>query len=210
MPKRPKREILTIEKPPDWAQEDWDALSPTKKAQYATNPHLFKPGESGKKRKKAAPRPPGRPRKDGLPPISQQQRAVVLAEAGVEDDAPPVPAPAGGNGEVQTVAFEVEEAESIRDAIELNGPKLIMDAYKAAARARTSGDPFDKAIYLTLIGKAHPMATIGGTKKAMSGEAKRRKKALEAIIAQHLAQDAQFTPVPKVTDGPQGAHEQAG
>lgn len=212
MPRRPRREILTIEKPPDWSDEDWDRLTPAQKVKYASNPSLYRPGQSG--RQKAAAGKPrtkraGRPRKDGLPPISAQTRAVVIAEAkaaGVVQDvptSPPPPAVQGDGPEVTGPSFPVAEAETVKEAVEVNGLALIQDAYRRAARAASSGDPFDRAVYLTLIGKAHPMATIGADRKALSGEAKKRKKALEAVIASlGMVEDASFTPVP-----PQGQED---
>ena len=203
MPRPPKREILTIEKPPDWTDEAWDALTPAQKVRYASNPSLYRPGQSGRsKAGKGRRKPPGRPRKDGVAPITGDQRAVVIAEAKASGElVEPPPPPA--QGMVSEPSFPVAEAETVKEAVEVNGLALIQDAYRRAARAASSGDPFDRAVYLTLIGKAHPMATLGADRKALSGEAKKRKKALEAVIASlGMVEDASFTPVP-----PQGQED---
>lgn len=159
---------------------------------YATNPGLFKPGESGRNRKRG--KPVGRPRKDGLPPIQKGQVEVILSGL-------PVPAPAAGHPsaptETVTPAFQVQEADTIKDAVETNGLALLQDAYKRAARAPSSGDPFDRAVYLTLLGKAHPMAQMDGKEKVIPGAAKKKLRLLNQLLAeQEAAQDATFSPVP--------------
>lgn len=194
MPKREKTTV-TIEKPANFSDFEWAQLSPAQKVQYASNPSLFKPGESGKARRKNGKGIKGRPRNDGLPPIQKGQREVIIGSIAPAAP-PPAVQPSGGQvGQVQEEAFAVEEAETIKDSVEANGVRLLNDAYRRAAKASTSGDPFDRAVYLTLLGKAHPMATLGGSKQPLSGEAKRRKKALEELLARHSAQDATFTPV---------------
>lgn len=184
-----KTEILTITRPESWSEADWNALSPTQRAMYATNPSLYRPGQSG--RDEQGKRPPGRPRKDGLPAGS----VVPSQTAQLPTDAAPV---------VSIPTFEVTEAESIAESLEVNGLALVNDAYTRAARASSSGDPFDRAVYLTLLGKAHPMAMLGAKTKALSGEAKRKKKLLEALLAAHAeglgVQDASFTPVKESED----------
>lgn len=183
-------------KPENFTDKEWEKLTPIQKARYATNPQLYKPGESGKRRvlrsgPKAKKNPVGRPRKDGLPPISKGQRAVILG-----DTAPtsPVPAPITPTGDVQTPSFEVIQAESVKEALEVNGLAFLNDAYTRASRAHTSGDPFDKAVYLTLLGKAHPMATITG-EKSLPGTAKKHMRLLTRLLAEQDVQDGEFRTV---------------
>ncbi len=127
----------------------------------------------------------GRPRKDGLPPIQSGQRAIILGKH------PPVPAPTKPAGDLTEAAFPVEEAGTVRESMDVNGAALVNDAFRRAARAATSGDPFDRAVYLTLLGKTKP--TEGKTK--LPGTKKQQLRALERIMASMDAQDAEFIPV---------------
>lgn len=173
-------EIFTFSKPADWSDEEWDAMSPEQRARYALNPQLYRPGRKAQSSAtmsgEEALTPPA-----GLPAAQGQGKAPAES------------------GKVQTPAFEVVEASSVAEAIEVNGLALIQDAYRRAARAADSGDPFDRMVYGILLGKAHPMAMLGKGSKALSKETKARKKMLEALLAAHAAgqgvQDAAFTPV---------------
>lgn len=183
--KRPKPEILTISRPDSWSEEDWAALTPRQKALYATNPNLYRPGQSGRK----------------SPGMKVQEEGAAPVPAVQPPNQPPAPA-------VHAPAFEVEDSPSIQESLATNGLALVNDAFARAARAPASGDPFDKVIYQTLLLKALPMATLKELGKGMSGQAKQRKKALEALLAAHQAQDASFTPVmqPEV-EGDEGADD---
>ena len=129
----------------------------------------------------------GRPRKDGLPPIQSGQRAAILGSlpAPRTPASPPVPIEPG------ELAFPVEESATVRESMDVNGAALVNDAFKRAARAATSGDPFDRAVYLTLLGKAKP--TDGKTK--LPGTKKQQMRALERLLAADIAQDAEYSPV---------------
>jgi hypothetical protein len=176
-------ENITISKPESWDQADWDALSPLQKARYATNQSLFRPGQSGRDEGR---RPPGRPRKDGMP-------AGSVASTPRPDR---FPAAQGGETPVHRPTFEVADASDLKESLEVNGLALVQDAFERAARAASSGDPFDRMVYGILLTKALPMATLKELGKGMSGAAKARKKALEALLAAHDAgSDAEFTPV---------------
>jgi hypothetical protein len=75
--------------------------------------------------------------------------------------------------------------------MDVNGAALVNDAFRRAARAATSGDPFDRAVYLTLLGKTKP--TEGKSK--LPGTKKQQLRALERIMASMDASDADFVPV---------------
>lgn len=185
-------ENIAISRPEDWSEADWEALSPIQKARYATNPGLYRPGQSGRDGQK---RPPGRPRKDGLP------AGYVGAMTNPPASDPDAPIP-------QEPSFPVEDAGSVKDSLEANGLALVQDAFRRAARANGSGDPFDRMVYLTLLQKALPMATMKDLGKGLSGEAKRRKRALEELLAMHdPASDASFTPVASPVDGKEGGSD---
>lgn len=132
----------------------------------------------------------GRPRNDGLPPIQKGQRALIL---GKEAAKPPV--------ELSEPNFTVEDAATVRESMDVNGAALVNDAFRRAARAAASGDPFDKAVYLTLLGKTKPAdgkAKLPGTKKD-------QLRQLERIMRQGVVDDAVFTPVkPEHFTGPDG------
>jgi len=165
-------EILSISKPDDWNQSDWDELSPTQKARYVTNPNMFRPGESGRDRAK---------RKGG-------EITSVGSKAPARSD--------GEEPEVGKPSFEVTDASTVQESIESNGLALINDAFARAARAAGTSDPFDRYVYGILLGKVLPMASMKDVAKSLSGAAKKRKKALEMVLSQlGGAQDASFTPV---------------
>jgi len=193
----PKSSKFKPSKPENFTDSEWESLTPIQQARYSTNPQLFKPGESGKRRVHRSgaslgkKNPVGRPRKDGLPPISKGQREVILGNI-----APPSPVPEAitPSGDVQKPSFEVIEAQSVREALETNGLAFLNDAYARASRAHTSGDPFDKAVYLTLLGKAHPMATITG-EKSIPGSAKKHMRLLTKLLAEQDVQDGEFRTV---------------
>ncbi len=127
----------------------------------------------------------GRPRRDGLPPIQRGQREVILGKHA------PVPAPAKPAGDITEVSFPVEDAGTVRESMDVNGAALVNDAFRRAARAATSGDPFDRAVYLTLLGKTKP--TEGKTK--LPGTKKQQLRALERIMASMDATDAEYVHV---------------
>lgn len=142
----------------------------------------------------------GRPRNDGTPPIQKKQREVILGQS--QPPAPaPMPAPNPPPGEVHELSFPVVEADTIREALDTNGIALVNDAYKRAARLAT---PFDQAVYLTLLGKAHPMAQVNAKDKGLPGKKKAQLKALERIIAGQLdVSDGEYEAV-KPFSGPVG------
>jgi hypothetical protein len=147
----------------------------------------------------------GRPRKDGAPPIQKAQREVVLGSSTTREPAN-LPVDPPKEGEVHEAAFEVVEAETIREALDTNGIALVNDAYRRAARLAT---PFDQAVYLTLLGKAHPMAQVNAKDKGLPGSKKKQLKALERIISgQMQVEDAEYRTI-SGTDGPsQGAGQE--
>lgn len=150
----------------------------------------------------------GRPRNDGSPPIQKAQREVVLARSPPRDPAQNLPVDPPKEGEVHEAAFEVIEAETIREALDTNGIALVNDAYRRAARLQT---PFDQAVYLTLLGKAHPMAQVNAKDKGLPGSKKKQLKALERIISgQMQVEDAEYRTI-SGPDGPGiGAQAQEG
>ena len=181
-------------KPPDMPDMDWERLTPIEKARVSKRPQAFTLGHAPTERKtipgpKEGPKAIGRPRKDGSPPI---QRMTVTT--------PNLPA-TSQSGQLCEPSFKVTDADSIKDAIETNGLALLNDAYGRAARAATSGDPFDRAVYLTLLGKAHPMAQMGQD-KALSGHAKAQMRALNKLIADQDTTDAEFRVVDTPPIGP--------
>lgn len=176
-------------RPDSMPPEDWERLTPIEKARLTRNPRAPIIGTAIKKETMQGPRKPkapiGRPRKDGSPPIQRMAVSTIT----------PTPVPAiHQDGQVAEPSFKVTEADSIKDAIETNGLALLNDAYAKAARASMSGDPLDRAIYLTLLGKAHPMAQIGHD-KALSGHAKAQMRQLTKLLADQEVQDGEFRTV---------------
>jgi hypothetical protein len=142
----------------------------------------------------------GRPRNDGLPPIQSAQRQVIL---GKHPDPAPPPPPAkkdGQEGDVQTVAFPVEDCATVRESLDVNGASLVNDAFRRASRLESN---FDQAVYLTLLGKAKPIDSA--TK--LPGTKKQQLRELERIMASSMSvQDAEFAPVQSIT-GPTGPQQ---
>lgn len=144
----------------------------------------------------------GRSRKDGLPPIQKGQRALILGKSQPADA--PAPPPANPEGEIGKAAFEVVEAETVKESMETNGAALVNDAYRRAARLSTG---FDQAVYLTLLGKAHPMASINQKDKGLPGSKKKQLKVLERLIAGDMqVEDAEY----RTISGPIGPIQGAG
>lgn len=138
----------------------------------------------------------GRTRKDGLPPIQKGQRALILGES--EPAQLPAVAPANPEGEIGKAGFEVVDADSVKESMETNGAALVNDAYRRAARLSTG---FDQAVYLTLLGKAHPMASLNQKDKGLPGSKKKQLKVLERLIAGQMdVEDGEY----KTITGPDG------
>jgi hypothetical protein len=95
---------------------------------------------------------------------------------------------------VHTPSFPVITGlETIEEAIDANSAALMDDAFQRASKAGTSGDAFDKMVYLKLLENVIPKAKRKGKEPITSQTAKETLKALDRIIANGGVSDAVYT-----------------
>jgi|GEM_PF-3877421 len=106
-----------------------------------------------------------------------------------EKDAPPTSPIVN----VEDMLFPVVDAATVEESVATNGPALVNDAYKRAARAGKTGDQFDRIVYLSLLGKTLPQARKDGAKPPDQGNAKATLAALDRILADMDEEETEYT-----------------
>ncbi len=186
MPKKkskPQKETIEIRRPERFTEAQWELLTPRQKLVYSTNNGLFKPGETstvrGKRLNKAA--------KPLQPVIPLEGITVTMGEG----------APPAKSTDITTVepAFEVHKSDSIAEVVEVNGARLIQDAFARAARAPQKVDPFDMHVYLALLQKMPQLKTGGPAKEETPAEMKRNAKLLREFLDKGTVSEGEFKEV---------------
>lgn len=179
IPPKKRAEILHIERPARFTEAEWAALTPRQKLIYSTNNGLFKPGETTSKRGARGPR--GRNKGAGIVPLNGISYDLGKSEGGGE--APP-PAEVGK----AEPAFEVYKSDDLAEVVQVNGARLVEDAFRRAARAPQKVDPFDMHVYLALLQKMPQLRTDGPAKDESPADVRKNIKLLKRFLAEAPAE----------------------
>lgn len=180
IPKEKRATLLHVEKPARFTEAEWAALTPRQKLIYSTNNGLFKPGET------AAKRGPRGPKGKGVIPLDGITFDLAKPEGGGEAK-PPAEV---GRAEP---AFEVHKSDDLKEVVQVNGARLIADAFQRAARAPQKVDPFDMHVYLALLQKMPQLKADEAGTPETPAETKQNIRRLKRFLEE--AEEGQFREV---------------
>lgn len=186
---------VILEKPERFTDAEWGALTPMQKVRYSANSGLWKRGETSGKRGVREPKKQELKRdRRSLPriPMSGPDAplpVVVGGQGGTPANAEP--GEPGGQVTTQQPAFEVLESDDPGEVAEVNGARLMVDAFKRAARMPQKVDPFDMHVYLALVQKMPSLGVKGKDRDESPAESKRNVR----LLSQLLAEEGQFREV---------------
>ncbi len=138
--------------------------------------------------------------------VEREAQRAALSTVGVMGMSVPAPPPAPAKPTVMTPAFEVTKHDTIRETVQINGKRLVEDAFGRASRAHESGIGLDAMVYLTMVQKLTPSIKVMGEEKETPAEAKATVRNLKRMLEE--AEDANFNEVP-ASPAPWGAGEPA-